>query len=610
VTTRYVYSDVDGSTIELTDRSPVLELMTDGNAEETSVGSWRLTVHDPDGDLVLLGWRRLYVYDDEAPVGKQVIGYWFVGDREVERDSPWIGAARMWLVDLVDVNTIASLRIMEGTDAKRLAETDIERINWLLTTTELGMVQDQIYVATTSGVDMEAADLRGQNVGQIITDCMQQSGRNAFIWYNEIAIAGTSIVSSSVADPTVITTASAHGLNTGASVTITGHAGSTPAIDGAHVVTVIDDTTFSIPVEVTVGGTGGTVTIGRFSLFYDFDYSESYTSTLRLSNYDSDIDDFDDPDALTFVVEFARMKRSASRVYSGIHGDYDGGSRYRQRAATGDTFGINRDTTHRMDNVKSAAVADARLDRLLEEISTEEDVIEVAFVVPATKVNELKEGMRHEALFSHLPGYLGPTWFRVLNRQVEDLGLSPHVYRISAELSPLPHLGDAFSILQWPIMGVSGNDITNERRYFMNSGDNPHAGSPMQPTTGLLHKISSGGSPGMWTGIEVDGTGTVDIYWRNTFLWTYSGQATARWGIRVNSVEVAATTITDPTSGLGNWVEVGDVEALGVAVVPGDVIEAYLTFSGSGAPPTSFFASPSGSGSGGNQLRVIGALAA
>jgi uncharacterized phiE125 gp8 family phage protein len=68
------------------------------------------------------------------------------------------------------------------------------------------------------------------------------------------------IVSSSVANPTVLTTSVPHGLASGDTVTIAGHTGSTPALDGSHLATVLTPTTFSVPVTVTVGGTGGTVT--------------------------------------------------------------------------------------------------------------------------------------------------------------------------------------------------------------------------------------------------------------------------------------------------------------------------------------------------------------
>jgi len=68
------------------------------------------------------------------------------------------------------------------------------------------------------------------------------------------------IVSSSVANPSVLTTLVPHGLASGDTTTIAGHTGSTPAVDGSRVVTVLTPTTFSIPVSVSVGGAGGTVT--------------------------------------------------------------------------------------------------------------------------------------------------------------------------------------------------------------------------------------------------------------------------------------------------------------------------------------------------------------
>jgi hypothetical protein len=70
------------------------------------------------------------------------------------------------------------------------------------------------------------------------------------------------VTSSSVANPTVITTGVSHGFTTGQPVTIAGHTGSTPAISGTYIATVLSANTFSIPVTVTVGGTGGTAYSG------------------------------------------------------------------------------------------------------------------------------------------------------------------------------------------------------------------------------------------------------------------------------------------------------------------------------------------------------------
>jgi hypothetical protein len=70
----------------------------------------------------------------------------------------------------------------------------------------------------------------------------------------------STIVSSSAAAASVITTTLAHGLTSGETVTIAGHTGSTPMLSGDYVATVTAPTTFTIPVNVSAGGTGGTAT--------------------------------------------------------------------------------------------------------------------------------------------------------------------------------------------------------------------------------------------------------------------------------------------------------------------------------------------------------------
>lgn len=74
------------------------------------------------------------------------------------------------------------------------------------------------------------------------------------------------VSSSSVANPTTIATAIAHGLVAGDRVYISGHTGSSPKIDGEHLVlSAPTSTTFTIGVNVTTGGTGGSAYKTAFS---------------------------------------------------------------------------------------------------------------------------------------------------------------------------------------------------------------------------------------------------------------------------------------------------------------------------------------------------------
>jgi len=67
------------------------------------------------------------------------------------------------------------------------------------------------------------------------------------------------IISSSVANPTVITIDSSHGQAAGSTPfwRIAGHT-STPSINGEFTATTVDSLRFTVPVDVTAGGTGGT----------------------------------------------------------------------------------------------------------------------------------------------------------------------------------------------------------------------------------------------------------------------------------------------------------------------------------------------------------------
>ena len=182
------YVDNDG-TIDITDRVQVLgesPISVALNAEEGSVAMSRMFIDDPDGDLIVKGHHLIKVLETDADPDEQVIGVFNIGPKDVGRGGRYSeGVGRVWEVTLADVNNHIERRIEVGTDTKRPAETDVERIQWLLSSAELGLVTDELYVDTTDGVAMDAADYLGQSVKSVLDDCAQASGRNYFIWFNE-----------------------------------------------------------------------------------------------------------------------------------------------------------------------------------------------------------------------------------------------------------------------------------------------------------------------------------------------------------------------------------------------------------------------------------------
>jgi hypothetical protein len=94
--------------------------------------------------------------------------------------------------------------------------------------------QGRLFVAVNEGSEIVAGDLVFSGV-----------------------LAESKIASCSVGDPTLVTTATAHGLRSNDLVTI---ADNTAITGSNYVVTVQSETTFTIPVKVVEAGTGGTVT--------------------------------------------------------------------------------------------------------------------------------------------------------------------------------------------------------------------------------------------------------------------------------------------------------------------------------------------------------------
>ena len=76
---------------------------------------------------------------------------------------------------------------------------------------------------------------------------------------DETTVPTAVIVSSSVANPTVVTTATPHGLASTQKAMIAGHTSVTPDINGERVATVVSTTTLTVPVNVSDGGVGGTI---------------------------------------------------------------------------------------------------------------------------------------------------------------------------------------------------------------------------------------------------------------------------------------------------------------------------------------------------------------
>ena len=163
-------------------------------AELGSVGIAGIPFDDPAGTLTVNGWQTFTVDESAGPTGQQRVFTGYIADRKYQRGtgsastSLITSGARLIDTSIVELNTMLSFRLFPPSDtaAKRPAETDVQRVQWLLTTTYLApTVHDYGFVNTSGGISMDSADYRGQSAYSLLNDCAQASGKNFFVYFDE-----------------------------------------------------------------------------------------------------------------------------------------------------------------------------------------------------------------------------------------------------------------------------------------------------------------------------------------------------------------------------------------------------------------------------------------
>lgn len=185
MTSKYIFVPSAGSNVDISARVRAYRTALTANAEEGSVAISQLIVDDEESGINIIGHRTVFWQETSESSNTGTILHGFTADRDVSRGPFRVERARQWVVNVSDLNTLLGRLLMRGSDANRPAETDVARIQWLMSTGEMNLITDSTYISTTGAVAMDAADYRNQRVLDIIDDCAQQSGKNYFVLRNE-----------------------------------------------------------------------------------------------------------------------------------------------------------------------------------------------------------------------------------------------------------------------------------------------------------------------------------------------------------------------------------------------------------------------------------------
>lgn len=180
----YWYEDPDLGLTEITERCRLYQLRIGAKAIEGATWVGSLLIDDPDGDLEIVGHRVIAIEETEAedPYDRFVfVGY--TGKVRVRRGVLRTGAARQLEVELSDLNTILSRRVLVDRDNDRPAETDVARVEWVEETGELATVRDTRYLSTANPVNLDANDFTLQGALDVLSDASQASGKNFYLTY-------------------------------------------------------------------------------------------------------------------------------------------------------------------------------------------------------------------------------------------------------------------------------------------------------------------------------------------------------------------------------------------------------------------------------------------
>lgn len=150
------------------------------------VGRGGVIIDDPTGALNLTIWRS-YTVDDTAATPTRV----FTGraiDKTVGRLGKQVeGTARTWNVSIEDLNNELHRVLVrfQDNDGKRLAETDVVRLTWLLGSRALlGIVSDEGLVSSAGAVALLGQDERQKFADDIMTEFAVIAGKNYYVYHD------------------------------------------------------------------------------------------------------------------------------------------------------------------------------------------------------------------------------------------------------------------------------------------------------------------------------------------------------------------------------------------------------------------------------------------
>src|SRR5258708_3209555 len=143
---------------------------------------------DPLSNMTVTGSMPFNIDEPDSAPRRRFRGY--MGDRTYRHKAgkQLTGLEREIDTTIYDQNAVLSMRLIDGADGNRPAETHLQRIDWLLASSYLsGLISDLGLVDRSGGAAYGAADYRGQNPNDVLNSIAGPIGQIFFAYYDQTA---------------------------------------------------------------------------------------------------------------------------------------------------------------------------------------------------------------------------------------------------------------------------------------------------------------------------------------------------------------------------------------------------------------------------------------
>ncbi len=170
--------------VDVTDKVRLDSIALDMQAIQGQVGAGNIVIDDTTGTADLAPATKKWLATESTATPTTIAGG-YIAERSPDKGPLVAGTQRQWSPVLEDHNTVLTDRVLRSATAKRPAETDYQRVNWLIGMSGLAMLDGAGQIPNTNTVDMDKTNYRGKTPLDVLDDAAEAAGKNFYVYWKQ-----------------------------------------------------------------------------------------------------------------------------------------------------------------------------------------------------------------------------------------------------------------------------------------------------------------------------------------------------------------------------------------------------------------------------------------